>query len=286
MEVFVFDWWWTSHQSPAHKGLRILRFCIVSWKDEREPSIKYCMGRQIDVSQKFTRTQSFGQNWWRANGIRVEHLPRIHHIAAQPQCPGVTVKMERNTREISGRIIFMSMLNDISWGSKDNKKRMRVKGQSRFSLCEEIRSRTMVILRAWIREKVVPISEDSPQGEWDKIAEQMMLTFAESTHPVFRATSPLSRGVLFFCKGGGKLSMHYCADFATIETVFRTIISVNQLSLYGAVAEMCEEYESCHDWTGGPVVRGESSPSFVPNVINTNMPLNDDPELKKFLLQR
>ena len=37
MEVFVFDWWRTSHQSPAHKSLRILRFCIVPWKDERNP---------------------------------------------------------------------------------------------------------------------------------------------------------------------------------------------------------------------------------------------------------
>ena len=44
------------------RSLRILRFCIVSWRDEREPSIKYCMGRQIDVVQKFTRIQSFGQN--------------------------------------------------------------------------------------------------------------------------------------------------------------------------------------------------------------------------------
>ena len=59
MEVFVFDWWWRSHQPPAHKSLRILRFCVVSWKDEREPSVKYCMGRQIDVVQKFTRVQSF-----------------------------------------------------------------------------------------------------------------------------------------------------------------------------------------------------------------------------------
>ena len=65
-----------------------------------------------------------------------------------------------------------------------------------------------------------------------------MLEFGESGHPVFRAASPLSRGVLK-SKGGGKLSKHQCADFATIETVFRTIIYVNQLSLYGAVAEMC-----------------------------------------------
>ena len=51
-----------SHQSPAHKGLRIFSFCIMPWKDEREPTIKLCMGRQIDVVQKFTRIQSFGQN--------------------------------------------------------------------------------------------------------------------------------------------------------------------------------------------------------------------------------
>ena len=50
-----------------------------------------------------------------------------------------------------------------------------------------------------------------------------MLTFAESGHQVFRATSPLSRRTLK-SKGGGKLSIHLCADEGTIETVFRTII--------------------------------------------------------------
>ena len=65
-----------------------------------------------------------------------------------------------------------------------------------------------------------------------------------SKHPVFRSTSPLSRGVL---------KSKFGADFETIETVFRTVVSVNQLSLYGAVAEMCEECDSCHDRTGRPV---------------------------------
>ena len=61
----------------------------------------------------------------------------------------------------------------------------------------------------------------------------------------------------------------------------------SQLSLYGAVAEMCEEYESYHDRTGGPVVRGQSSSSFVPSVIKTDMPLfDDDLARKEFLLQR
>ena len=84
-------------------------------------------------------------------------------------------------------------------------------------------------------------------------------------------------------KGGGKLSVHFCADLYTITTVFRTITSVNQLSLYGAVAEMCEEYESFHDRTGKPVVGGQSSSSFVPSVIKTNVPLDNDDHAHKDL---
>ena len=45
-------------------------------------------------------------------------------------------------------------------------------------------------------KKWYSISEDSPQEEWDRIAEQMMLKFVECKHPVFRSTSPSSRGVL------------------------------------------------------------------------------------------
>ena len=76
-----------------------------------------------------------------------------------------------------------------------------------------------------------------------------MIRFRESGHPVFRATSLLSRGTLK-SKGGGKLSLHFCVDEGTIETVFRTIISVNQLSFYGAVSDLVEEYKSCLVRTG------------------------------------
>ena len=48
---------------------------------------------------------------------------------------------------------------------------------------------------------VYPITEDILQGIWDKIAERMLLEFAESGCPIFRATTPLSRGH-FKSKGG------------------------------------------------------------------------------------
>ena len=71
------------------------------------------------------------------------------------------------------------------------------------------------------------ILENSPQGAWDNIPEEMLLEFAESGHPTFRATTPLSRGI-----GRGKLSTHFAADEFTIDTIFRIILSVNQLSIY------------------------------------------------------
>ena len=101
-------------------------------------------------------------------------------------------------------------------------------------------------------------SENSPQGAWDNIAEQMLLEFAESGHPVFRATTPLSRGQLK-SKGRGKLSIHFTADPDTVDTIYRIILSVNQLSVYGAVAAVCEEFESHQDRSGEPeILMGQS----------------------------
>ena len=92
-------------------------------------------------------------------------------------------------------------------------------------------------------------AENSPLGAWDHIADEMLLAFAESGHPTFRATTPLSRGVLK-SKGHGKLSIYFTADNPTIETIFRIIISVNQLSIYGAVAAICKEFENHQDRSG------------------------------------
>ena len=86
----------------------------------------------------------------------------------------------------------------------------------------------------------------------------MLLEFAESGHPTFRATTPLSRGQLK-SEGRGKLSIHFAADDFTIDTIFRIILSVNQLSVYGAVAALCEEFESHQDGLGKPeILMGQS----------------------------
>ena len=53
--------------------------------------------------------------------------------------------------------------------------------------------------------------------------------------------------------------VHFAADELTIETIFRIIISVNQLSIYGAVAAVCEEFESHQERSGEPeILMGQS----------------------------
>ena len=150
----------------------------------------------------------------------------------------------------------MSMFNDISWGSRDNRKECESNAQLVSLFAKRFGAGQWSFIGPGSEKKWYSISEDSPQDERDKMAEKMIVTLTESGPQVFRVTSPLSRGVLK-SKGGGKLSIHYCADQETMKTVFRTITSVNQLSLYGAIAEECEEYESYHDTAGGPVVGGQ-----------------------------
>ena len=44
--------------------------------------------------------------------------------------------------------------------------------------------------------------------------------------------------------GSGRKSLHFCADGETMETILRTIVCANQLSIHGAVAEECEKVET------------------------------------------
>ena len=162
------------------------------------------------------------------------------------------LRVNETPENFTGRIIFMSMFNDISWGSRDNEKECESNARLVSLFARRFGAGQRSFLGPGSEKKWYSISADSPQGEWDRMAEKMMVKFGESGHPIFRATSPLSKGRLK-SKGGGKLSIHFCADLETIQTIFRKTVSVNQLSLYGAVAEMCEEYETFHDRTGNPL---------------------------------
>ena len=169
----------------------------------------------------------------------MEHFPRFTTLQLCDKISDLLNSMGKTPESFTGRILFMCMFNDISCDRKGNKEE-----------CVENARVVKVLARKfgigqWSfigpgSEKKWYSSENSPQRAWDNIAEQMLLEFAESGHPIFRATTPLSRCKLK-SKGRGKLSIHFTADQDTVETIYRIILSVNQLSVYGAVAAICEE---------------------------------------------
>ena len=128
-----------------------------------------------------------------------------------------------------GRILFMSMFNDISCDRNGNKDEFLAYAGVVKVLARRFGVGQWSFIGPGSEKKCYSGGENSPQGAWDHIADEMLLEFEESGHPIFRATTPLSRGILK-SKGHGKLSIHFTADYPTIETVFRIIISANQIS--------------------------------------------------------
>ena len=175
----------------------------------------------------------------------------------------------------------MSMFNDISCDRKGTKDECLANAGVVKVLARRFGVGQWSFIGPGSEKKWYSGEENSPQGSLDHIADEMLLEFAESGHPTFRATTPLSRGVVK-SKGRGKLSIHFAADEHTIDTIFRIILSVNQLSVYGAVTAICEEFESHQDRSGEPdVLMGQS---IVLGEIKAEIPLQNENSMNHQIL--
>ena len=213
------------------------------------------MGAKIRMDQIFSKLQKMTESTvirWKSSGI----FPRIFNtLQLSEDVKSLLYRLGETPDNFTGRILFMSMFNDSSCGTKDNEEECLANARLVSLNARRFGKGQWSFVRSGFEKKWYPMKEDSPQGIWAKIAERMLLEFAESGCPIFRATTPLSRGHLK-SKGRVKLSIHYAADQETIETIFRIIVSANQLSLDGAVAEICEEYESLHEMNGATFCDG------------------------------
>ena len=107
----------------------------------------------------------------------------------------------------TGRILFMSMFNDISCDGKGNEEECVANAKAVSILAKKFDIGQWSFVGPGSEKKWYSMEENSPQGIWDHIADKMLLEFAESGCPIFRATTPLSRCNLK-SKGHGKLSQY------------------------------------------------------------------------------
>ena len=190
------------------------------------------------------RTTIISANWielWTIYGIWVEDFcqdslqwessMRFNRLIGKLQC---------EPENFTGWMIFMPMFNDIVWDAKGNNE-LRANNSKTIKDCRRSpRGQWMVFPGAWIRKEVVRNFRLQTRWCWFQIAKKMLRNFDTSGHPIFLCTSAIEWGQLK-SNWGGKTTIHFNGSTKNIELLFQMVISVNHLSLYGAVAEMIAE---------------------------------------------
>ena len=97
MEVFVFDWWWASHQSPAHSRSTYSQIlCYALGKMNENPQSNMSFEDRLTWLKNSQEYRALDRIDGEPMVFEWKHFHRIQHVAAQPQSPRVTVKIHRN----------------------------------------------------------------------------------------------------------------------------------------------------------------------------------------------
>ena len=208
---------------------QLSKCCQESWKSHFETDVR-CHSA---VSQQSGRKKLPGQNsvWEELHGSRPRKATEIMMLSTESRlnssgtfsqdsqrCSSVIKSMifcaiwDKHQKLSQKNILLMSMFNDISCDRNDNK--------------DECLENANIVKTFAGRFGIGQWSFRTIHKELGTTLRNRCCEFAESGHPIFRATTPLSRGSLK-SKGRGKLSIHFTADQDTVDTIYRIILSVN-----------------------------------------------------------
>ena len=203
----------------------------------------------------FRLSSLFGKDAWTTGGqAKVERsasiFPGVRHTTLQilKEIEEIMTGLQTIPEEFEDRIIFMSMFNDIDWTQKGNYKECFSNFDKVKDFEKKISVGTWSFLGPGEKEKWHGTHYYKPEGQWNTTAGVMVADFKDSGHPVFRASSALDRR--FLKKKGGRCTIRFSAEPSDAELLFRTIHSANQLSIYGAIADWCDELiDSANTWS-------------------------------------
>ena len=108
-----------------------------------------------------------------------------------------------------------------------------------------------MVIPSGLDQKRIGILECKPQGEWDRVAELMMLKFSESKHPCLQIHLSIVSRSAQKQKEVDKYQYTSALMTGTIETVFRTIFLLIS-SVFSEQSQICVKntYKSCYGKNG------------------------------------
>ena len=174
------------------------------------------------------------------------NFPRSFVIVHSGRNPTRLGGAEIQPEEFTDRILFMSMFNDIVRNTNDENYVWNAEKVKNYAM--RFSQGHFTFLGPGSEEKWYGSSSHAQKGQWNCVAAKMVQRFQETGHPEFKNISALSRGILK--QKTGKTSIHFNGDSMNTELLFQTIHSVNQLSVYGAVATWCYRLGSTEEEKG------------------------------------
>ena len=167
-------------------------------------------------------------------------FPEFTTVGILNQIQQMMGELQCEPENFTGRIIFMSMFNDIGWDVKGNDELCINNSKTIKEYAERFSRGHWSLLGFGSEKKWYGTYDCKPDGSWNRTAEKMLQNFQRSGHQIFRCTSAMERGQ-FGSKGGGRTTIHFTASDDNVRLFLKMVISVNQLSLYRAVADLIKE---------------------------------------------
>ena len=262
VETIISTVWW----SCSCYEIQNLRLCglgatfhgistapVQAWKDK----IKWYFGD--------TLSQRFGSNRRGADGIRVVKFPRIHYIG----------NSRWNSKDDGGIKVWTWAIQwkdhlhvNVQWHYGEHKEIMKIVwriSRNVAAYAKRFPQGCWSFLGPGCEKSGIGTHVSKPNGEWNSTAEVMMLNFAESGHPVFRATSALERGEL---KSKGKRKeVHSLQRKWRNRWIDSSHCYFCQSAQYlRAVADLCKEFDpDSRNQTEGEICESLVIPTEIPN---------------------
>ena len=203
--------------------------------------------------------------------IRVDYFPRIHNVADSSRNQNFMEALGSNAEQFQGRNIFMSMYNDTTRRDLQNEQVYLTNSTHVAKNANKFSSSHWSFLGPGSETEWNATDTFKPGREWDRVVGLTVPNLIESGHPIFRATSALERGTL---KKRWKIIHIFCGVDDNVELIFRCMVSVNQFSIWEAVADLCEDFVPPKTSTGRPNNLEKSDSTVISaDLLNIRKPL-------------
>ena len=174
----------------------------------------------------------------------------------------IMIELQCEPEQFVGRIIFMSMYNDIIWRERGNTETCETNSVTVANYAHRFPLGRWSFLGPGSEKKW---SRNPRQQTWWRLGENCWRHDA----PLCRKRSPCvsspwkeenleatEREIILF---------HFNGSEETMELVLRTIISVNQLSIYGAAADFCKQLSKVSEVAGKPAANEDLESMEMPS---------------------